>query len=114
METKSDIRRLRKISKVVGFPNLEEVEAKRSAGGITLMWSAKVSIKCKVKSERLFCCDVDDGMGNVVWSLLACHSTLYLVEKPELWKMIEELVDQQNLAWMIVGDLNEVISDKEK
>lgn len=81
METKGDYWKINQVRKAIGFTHSKVVEAKGNAGGIALLWTNEVRLKCSYNNDRLFCCDVEDELGNGIWSFIACHGTPYPVEK---------------------------------
>lgn len=51
IETKSDKRKMAKISRKLGFYNMEIVKAERNSRGLALLWSDEANFTCNWKSS---------------------------------------------------------------
>lgn len=114
METKLDKNRMERIYHSLKFKYSVIMEAKGSAGGITLMWSEEINIQCIWKSSCLLHWIVIDKAGCKLWNMLACYGTPYHNEHRIFWDQLKERVFLIEGPWLLIGDFNEVVFDFEK
>lgn len=114
IETKCGAEQMERVARMLGFNNFEIVEARGTAGGLILMWTDDVNIEMEWKSDRIIGCDILDYDRVKRWSIFACHGTPYNSEKRTFWEDFEEVIKNIINHWLIIGDLNEVVSQEEK
>lgn len=105
---------MERVARMLGFNNFEIVEARGIAGGLILMWTDDVQLEMEWKSDRIICCNILVYDRVKRWSLFTCHGTLYNCEKRVFWEDFEEVITTIRNPWLIIGDLNEVVSQEEK
>lgn len=77
------------------------------------MWNGNFIMKLLWSTYRVIYCRVEDMFKNK-WNLLACYGTPYYAEKQTFWENLECSIGDMEGPWLLVRDLNEVISSKEK
>lgn len=78
------------------------------------MWNDEVDIVVKLMDKRIICCDIKNEKGLNDWRFYGCYGTPYGVEKANFWVRLEDEIFSCEIPWVIMGDLNEVIDDREK
>ncbi|KMS97072.1 hypothetical protein BVRB_7g179330 [Beta vulgaris subsp. vulgaris] len=88
-------------------------EGGRRAGGLALLWSEEVDISLKNMGDH--CIDVTvQEEGGVLWRFTGIYGWSESSQKVKTWEMMRELGENNNLAWLLVGDFNEVLYETEK
>lgn len=64
--------------------------------------------------DRIICCKVNNVMNSMNWNLLACYGTPYPGEKQDFLSDLEEIILALEGPWLLIGDLNKIISHLEK
>lgn len=66
------------------------------------------------KTERIIHCAMMDFDGLKRGDNYACYGTLYQAENRSFWDNLKEVIGITEGPWMIIGDLNEILSENEK
>lgn len=114
METNGGSKKLSRICKKLRFGNSLIVDEIRAAGGLILLWNDNISATCLWKTERLISCLLKDLNSGLEWIFIGCYETLYPGEKQYFWESFELTLEHEKRSWILLGDLNEIISDAEK
>lgn len=95
---------------ILNFPNSFSVEAKGLAGGLLLLWTDEIDLRCEKFLERLLKCIFHKTTG-FKWSHFTCYRTPYRGEKKAFWDEFQQLILEEEKPWLVVGDLNEIFDE---
>ena len=114
METKISKDRMVEFGRRLGVYDYCIVEGVGTADGIGLFWRKGVNIRIISSCKQFIITEVIDGANLGKWILCCGHCPNSLVGKSTFWNNIIEQINAMDLEWIIVGDLNEVVSQSEK
>lgn len=80
---------------------------------LSLFWHKEFNLEVCWITERVICCEVENGDKNKGWNLFASYGTPYPSEKEFFWEFIGNQVADCHLPWVVIGDLNEIVTANE-
>lgn len=75
------------------------------------MWNEKdANIMVERNSERIIQCLWQNDCGQKMGNIVACYRMHYLARKKNFWINLENIFYDLMGPWLLVGDLNKIIS----
>lgn len=90
------------------------MNAKRTIGGLSLVWKEGLTISLRSFSKSLNDMEVDEGNSRAVWRFIGFYGSLVEHVRKELWNVLKQLKNSSRLPWLILGDFNKVMFSFEK
>lgn len=113
-ETKGNLLKFKSLHKKLGFDFAEIVDAKGTAGGLIFLWKQEIDVSIVWKSFDTFCCTVKNREGKETWRFYNCYGPSRYRDKCIFWETMERTLQTENLPWILIGDLNEIVDNSEK
>lgn len=107
METKISTTIEDNFKRKMGFNNCLNVSSCGNSGGLALLWQNQFDIS--VSSFSIIIKDL-----NWWWRFTGFYGNPDQGKRKESWKLLERLHESINLPWIIGGDFNEIMFNKEK
>lgn len=105
-----------RLGRTLGFPNSHVVLASSTFGGLLLLWSDVVSLKIVVDNFSLIHCPVenDGSSGRCSWFMTLVYGPPTLSNCSIFWDDLNRIGAIVTEPWLIVGDFNAVLEQKDK
>lgn len=105
--------RIKQLSLKFGFVNYWSVNCVGRSGGLLLLWDR--TVQCSIDDFDSNHIDVHMLNNNVpVWRLTGFYDFPDKVQRRESWEFLKNLSSKSQLPWVIVGDFNDMISERDK
>lgn len=109
VETKSKIKRMRKIKFKLGFSNGLIVPCHGRSGGITLLWSKEINLGILSFSHHHIDATITDQQNNFKWRFTSFYGHPETHLRKESWNLLSYLYAQLSLPWFCCEDFNEIL-----
>ncbi|CAL1353160.1 unnamed protein product [Linum trigynum] len=96
------------------FRNGIGVGARNTAGGLALLWDSNVDFTLKSMSQNHIDGVVKHEDGENVWRFTGFYGWPEGENKSRSWDLLRNLHNQMSMAWVVMGDFNQVVSGNEK
>ncbi|KAL2894806.1 hypothetical protein RDABS01_010715 [Bienertia sinuspersici] len=113
VETKCFSQEIMRIKRRLGFKNGVMVDARGRAGGLAMMWSDDLDVTLRKMGEKFIDVTIKEA-SNFTWRLTGVYGWSEGNQKHKTWNLLQDLGEQNNLPWAIMGDFNEVLLECEK
>lgn len=81
------------------------------AGGLVVAWDNTVRLKVLHHDDNQINCSVWDEKSKLEWVLTCMYGSPYNdVRKDKSWQLVNEMGQTMNSSWIILGDLNVILS----
>ena len=115
METKLRGDRAREITDRLPFDGAIHTDTIGYAGGLWLLWNSDlVEIESLAKTEQEIHVEVKVRSSNLTWIFSAVYASPRSEERIILWENLAKVADLHRLPWVLAGDFNEPLIDKDK
>nr|XP_023897074.1 uncharacterized protein LOC112008941 [Quercus suber] len=85
------------------------------SGGLWMLWdSERVDVTPLANTEQEIHATIKVRNANSSWLFTAVYASPRTAERHVLWNNLIKTVELQNLPWVVVGDFNEPLSEKDK
>ncbi|XP_050211620.1 uncharacterized protein LOC126661796 [Mercurialis annua] len=112
-ETKLDKTRIDNMFRSVGFENSIIVNSRGRSGGVALGWSDSIKMELRSCSDNYIDVNVRWFTGDKTWRVTGFYGFPKDCEKVKSWELLNCLFHEQHDAWIIGGDFNEILWQKD-
>jgi hypothetical protein len=98
----------------LGFAHAWVVPSNGRAGGLMMLWDQHVKVQLKYEHNNYIDVLVSGDTPDKDWRLTGLYGESVWRHKHRTWRYLRELHQQVNLPWMVLGDMNEILSESEK
>ena len=112
-KTWADEARLKEIKRKLSFENLHFVERINRVGGFALFWKGNVDLHVETSFKNHIDAVVDKGKEGA-WRIIGFYGEPVTHKRIKSWNLLRELNSQMTLAWLCLGDFNEITRQSEK
>ncbi|PON36398.1 Endonuclease/exonuclease/phosphatase [Trema orientale] len=113
-ETKVSLSMMDSVRQRLGFFKGSFIPSTGLAGGLCLFWHFGVQIEVLNATDSVIKARVIAEAGCFDWTLFYTYGSPYTSEKQTFWENISVRILNCNNPWVVIGDLNAVINQKEK
>lgn len=114
METRNSRKKLEKVRNKLRLPNGVYVDPVGLGGGLALWWSREVDIHIRMKSRNFIDSTVSFIHENISCRITWVYASSVFKDRMENWDALRRLKGNIQLAWLCVGDFNEIVDQFEK
>jgi hypothetical protein len=82
-------------------------------GGILMMWKREIKIVQIFAEPNFIDVRVEEGE-NKIWRFTGMYGEFKWADKYKTWDRLRSIYQQNNLRWLVMGDLNEILYAHEK
>lgn len=102
------------VRRIIGFSNVERVDARGFAWGIWLFWrNDMVEVELLATHNQAINALIR-RRSEIDWLFTGLYASPNPNSREELWEYIEGVSRAHNLPWLVAGDMNEVRGSSEK
>jgi hypothetical protein len=98
----------------IGFESVFMVDNVGRSGGLALLWSTKVTVDIQNYSRRHINIVVHFELNGQPWKFTGFYGNLEPDRRKESWDLLCHLRSFIPMAWMCIGDFNEILEQTEK
>lgn len=102
------------ICKQLGFSMFHSVPAQGSSGGLLLCWRDYIQIDVLIDTPHLINCLVSPGISCTPWQLTLVYGPPIISHRYLFWDNLTKIGDTFNGAWLVAGDFNAILEQKDK
>uniref|UniRef100_A0A803PE82 DUF4283 domain-containing protein n=1 Tax=Cannabis sativa TaxID=3483 RepID=A0A803PE82_CANSA len=106
--------RMKDVARELGFTGVVCYPVNGLSGGFCLMWNWGLIVDIVRMENGVFKAEVWDGQISTRWRLFTIYGTLYSWESGSFWEDMAHKINLCSLPWMVIGDLNCILSSEEK
>ncbi|KAJ0097106.1 hypothetical protein Patl1_28744 [Pistacia atlantica] len=114
METKCNRNKLEIIRNKIGFSCSFVVDSRRASGGIAMLWKDDKEVDLVSYTQHHISFIVNQSTANQKFILTGFYGHPEASKRSSSWNLLRELKAQTNMAWLCVGDFNEICHQYEK
>lgn len=97
-----------------GFENGIEIGAVGIKGGLFLGWKGNSLASLKSFSSFHIDIEINDNECGAVWRLTGFYGNPDSRNKNDSWNLLQQLSNDCNVPWVVLGDFNEITNSFEK
>ena len=112
-ETWANEARLKEIKRKLSFDNLHFVERLNRGGGLALFWKNTFDLHVETASKNHIDAIVNKGKEGA-WRFTGFYGEPVTHKRVESWNLLQELNSRMTLAWLCLGDFNEITRQSKK
>lgn len=90
------------------------VNARGFLGGLIILWNDEADLQIDWKSQNVIVCTVNGVDCFGTWRLYGCYGPCKFSEKRVFWENLQNTIHSEQLPWVLLGDLNEILDLSEK
>lgn len=113
-ETKASKERCRLVVKSCNMEEWYCIEAENSDGGLLLMWRQEIQVSILYSSKYNIIARIEHQVFYKPWIIICAYGPPYAYLKDGFWSGITRIIDQLNEPWLMLGDLNEIMHEKDE
>ena len=113
METRLNRKKLERLRIRLGFSSCLGVDRVDRGGGLALLWSKEVKISDNSYSSSHIDGDITDVNGPI-WRFSGFYGEPITANRIRSWNLLRHLHSQSNTPWLVMGDSNEIVDQREK
>ncbi|XLR25102.1 hypothetical protein S83_053002 [Arachis hypogaea] len=118
METRRKIDELNRIRNRGGMGNIAgidcEGEGRSRAGGLAVMWDSSIVLEVSSMSLNHIDMRVKAAEVGQQWRITGFYGNPDAANKKKSWDLLSSLGQSQNMPWLVFGDFNQILEQKEK
>uniref|UniRef100_A0A803Q029 Reverse transcriptase domain-containing protein n=1 Tax=Cannabis sativa TaxID=3483 RepID=A0A803Q029_CANSA len=114
IETKVDNDRMEGVARMLGYSGITSFSSYGIASGVCSMWKHVVKFQVLKVDSNVIEVPVWEARKDVIWRFFGVYGTPYDIEKENFWKKLEIRVLDCQGSWLVMGDLNAILSPEEK
>ncbi|KAL1220562.1 hypothetical protein V5N11_003271 [Cardamine amara subsp. amara] len=112
METKQKLDYIESLKNSLGYNELVTVEPVGLSGGLVVMWKSSYKVEVLFSDKRII--DLKIQVGSMVFFLSCIYGDPVPAMRNLVWEHITSIGMEQDDAWVLVGDFNELLCNEEK
>ncbi|KAA3468935.1 reverse transcriptase [Gossypium australe] len=105
---------MEKVRLKCGFENGIDIGAIGSRGGLSLGWKGNSLVSLKSFSSLHIDVEIQDTTCATKWRFTGFYENPIEQQRRESWNLLRHLNGDCNVAWIVMGDFNEILSSYEK
>ncbi|KAH9666675.1 hypothetical protein KPL70_020731 [Citrus sinensis] len=113
METLSCMSKLESLKSNMGFNGLFVVDRVGRSGGLALFWNSDHQVKLLRYGRNFIDVEVE-AVDNSRWRLTGYYCFPEFSRRRESWDLLRVLATSSSLAWVCLGDFNDILTANEK
>jgi exonuclease III len=98
----------------MGFAESFCVDSFGKTGGLALFWKLGVELEVVFSNKNCIAALVYSDPPDNPWLMIGVHGPPYLAMRCKFWRLMEEIIDSFSRLWMLIGDINSIVSSSEK
>jgi endonuclease/exonuclease/phosphatase family metal-dependent hydrolase len=114
METKRNKIKMEVIRSQLGYAGMFVVDPVGKSGGLALLWRVVEEIEIQNYSRRHINAIVTNLTTGVQWKLTGFYGHPEWNKRKESWDLLQHLQSYSPMAWVCIGDFNEIVEQSEK
>ncbi|KAJ0008131.1 hypothetical protein Pint_29751 [Pistacia integerrima] len=114
METKCNRNKVELIRNKIGFSCSFVVESRGASGGIAMLWKDDKEVDLVSYTQHHISIIVNQPTANQKFILTSFYGHPDVSKRTGSWNLLRELKAQTNMAWLCIGDFNEICHQYEK
>ena len=107
------LKRIKCVQRQIGFNGLHVVDCCGYSGELALLWNDTDSVSVLDSSRNFIDAKVSLEQGGV-WRFTGFYGFPERSKRRESWNLMRDLASRSNLPWCIMGDFNNLLSQREK
>ncbi|KAJ0095316.1 hypothetical protein Patl1_15848 [Pistacia atlantica] len=108
METKCNRNKLELIRNKIGFSCSFVIESRGASRGIAMLWKDDKEVDLVSYTQHHISIIVNQPTTNQKFILTGFYGHLNASKRSGSWNLLRELKAQSNMAWLCIGDFNEI------
>uniref|UniRef100_A0A2N9FSP0 CCHC-type domain-containing protein n=1 Tax=Fagus sylvatica TaxID=28930 RepID=A0A2N9FSP0_FAGSY len=113
-ETKLKFPKVERLRLSMGFAESFYVDSFGKAGGLALFWKLGVELEVVFSNKNCIAALVYSDPPDNPWLMIGVHGPPYLAMRRKFWRLMEEIIDSFSRLWMLIGDINSIVTSSEK
>ena len=114
METKRSKIKMEVIRSQLGYAGMFVVDPVGKSGGLALLWREVNELEIQNYSRRHINAIVTNLTTGVQWKLTGFYGHPEWNKRKESWDLLQHLQSYSPIAWLCIGDINEILEQSEK
>ncbi|XVF60704.1 hypothetical protein PTKIN_Ptkin08bG0069800 [Pterospermum kingtungense] len=114
METKRQGSEMERVRVLLGYNSCLTVDCVRRGGGLALLWMAEINLEVLSYSTHHIHRMVDGGNKGRAWLFMVFYGEPQTNRRLDTWNLLRRLRGLDSLPWLISGDFNELLIDRDK
>lgn len=114
METLVNMNKLESIKIKLGFKGLFAVDNRGHSGGLAFMWTEGTEVDITSYSRNYVDSIVRLEGGSLSWRFTGFYGFPERNKRKESWQLLKHLSTVNSLPWVVMGDFNDILHEKEK
>lgn len=114
IETKKQSKNMDWIICKISFDNGFYVDSKQASGGLALFWNNNIKVRIESYSSRHIDSIISNTTVDTPWRFTGLYGNPITSQRHHSWQLLRRLDSMNNLAWLCVGDFNEIVDQSEK
>lgn len=113
METKASSQRLQRIGNSLAYENSFFIRKDSGGEELALLWLDNLNWNVVYNSNWIIGINTTSKFGTP-YSIWFCYCSAYNSLRGDFWRVLSDLVKTGNIAWVCMGDFNDVLDQFEK
>ena len=113
-ETKVKSPKIDRLKLSMGYANCFCVNSVGKAGSLALFWKLGVELEVIFSNNNVITSLIYSDPPDTPWLLISVHGPLYLAKRRKFWALMVEIISDFSEHWLLIGDLNNIVSNSEK
>jgi hypothetical protein len=108
-ETRQKAERVRRLRGRLGLRGFTGVDSEGLSGGLALFWWDQLHVEVISSCERYIDVHVRASDMEPTWRLTCVYGEPRTEDRHEMWTMLQNLKNESDLPWCVLGDFNEAM-----
>lgn len=114
METKYSSRKWDLLKRILKFDGCLVVDLVGRSGGLALLWRLELGVTIPSYSRNHVSARIKEAEGCEEWQFTEFYGQFDASRRKEMWDLLVALKPYDNVAWMVCGNFNEILTHDEK